>query len=139
MGGRRPENRIVENRVMSACAAPYVTVQDRVRAPMDTLYDTAPKKGHFYRRAQKLSDVQFEQAVAEFQKKVSLGPGADDSQAGTGRSVIGRVQLPPRYVQLTARKGAHVRAHDLPLPKPETVVLANQNNFSMIGHGVFSI
>lgn len=49
------------------------------------------------------------------------------------------MQLPPRYVQLTARKGAHVRAHDLPLPQPETVVLANQDNFSIIGHGVFSI
>lgn len=49
------------------------------------------------------------------------------------------MQLPPRYVQLTARKGAHVRAHNLPLPQPETVVLANQDNFSMIGHGVFSI
>lgn len=39
---------------------------------------------------------------------------------------------------LPARKGAHVLAHGFPLPKPETVILANQNNFS-ISHGIFSI
>lgn len=55
------------------------------------------------------------------------------------RNRIKEVQLPPRYVQLPARKGAHVHAHGFPLPKPETAVLANQNNFPMIGHGVFSI
>jgi hypothetical protein len=39
---------------------------------------------------------------------------------------------------LPARKGARVLAHGLPLPKPETVILANQNNFSIF-HGIFSI
>ncbi|EGH43071.1 hypothetical protein PSYPI_12004 [Pseudomonas syringae pv. pisi str. 1704B] len=29
-------------------------------------------------------------------------------------------------------------AHGFPLPKPETVILANQNNFSIF-HGIFSI
>jgi len=41
--------------------------------------------------------------------------------------------------KLTARKGSHVHAHGLPLPEPEPVVLANQHDFSMIVHGVFSI
>ena len=36
---------------------------------------------------------------------------------------------------LPARKGARVLAHGLPLPKPETVILANQNNFSIF-HGI---
>lgn len=31
-----------------------------------------------------------------------------------------------------------MHAHGFPLPKPETVVLANQDNFPMIDHGVFS-
>jgi hypothetical protein len=39
---------------------------------------------------------------------------------------------------LPARKGAHVLTHGLPLPKPETVILANQYNFS-ISHGIYSI
>lgn len=29
-----------------------------------------------------------------------------------------------------------MHAHGFPLPKPETVVLANQDDFPMIGHGV---
>ena len=46
------------------------------------------------------------------------------------------MQLPPKHVQLPARQGAHVHAHGFPLPEPEAVVLANQDNFSMIVHGV---
>ena len=36
VSGRRSESWVVENRVMAACAEQYVTVQDRIRAPMNT-------------------------------------------------------------------------------------------------------
>jgi len=64
--------------------------------------------------------------------------GASPNNAAAFETKMGESAATTSAHHLPARKGAHVLAHGLPLPKPETVILANQNNFSIF-HGIFSI